>query len=120
MHVHVDETRRQDQPVRVQGGVRRSVNPRIGFSTVLKGATFVASWGRFSQAPDFQFLVDAFASDLPFAAFDWRGFGERELDWKIDRFPLSPGLGEALRQQLGPIRFTPGFFQATAGLSVRF
>lgn len=47
-------------------------------------------------------------------------FGERELDWKIDQFPLSPELGEALRQQLGPIRFTPGFFEATAGLSVRF
>jgi hypothetical protein len=47
-------------------------------------------------------------------------FGERELEWTIDQFPLGPGLGEALRQQLGPIRFTPGFFQATAGLSVRF
>ena len=44
-------------------GARRSVNPRIGFSTVLKGATFVASWGRFSQAPDFQFLVDAAFDD---------------------------------------------------------
>ena len=47
-------------------------------------------------------------------------FGERELEWAIDRFPLSPELGEALREQIGPIRFTPGFFQATAGLSVRF
>ena len=44
-------------------GARRSINPRIGFSTVLKGATFVASWGRFSQAPDFQFLVDAAFDD---------------------------------------------------------
>ena len=44
-------------------GARRSVNPRLGFSTVLKGATFVASWGRFSQAPDFQFLVDAAFDD---------------------------------------------------------
>jgi hypothetical protein len=61
-------------------------------------------------------------SDAVSANVDGRGFffGERELDWKIDRFPLSPELGEALRQQLGPIRFTPGFFQATAGLSVRF
>jgi hypothetical protein len=33
---------------------------------------------------------------------------------------VSPKIGEALREQLGPIRFTPGFFQATAGLSVRF
>lgn len=44
-------------------GARRSVNPRIAFSTVLKGATLVASWGRFSQAPDFQYLVDAAFDD---------------------------------------------------------
>jgi len=37
---------------------RGSVSPRFAFSTVLKGATFVASWGRFHQAPDFQYLVD--------------------------------------------------------------
>jgi outer membrane receptor protein involved in Fe transport len=30
---------------------------------VLKGATFVASYGRFSQAPDFQYLVDAAFDD---------------------------------------------------------
>jgi hypothetical protein len=42
---------------------RRSINPRFGFSTVLKGATVVASWGRFSQAPDFQYLVDAAFDD---------------------------------------------------------
>lgn len=61
-------------------------------------------------------------SDAVSANVEGRGFffGEREIDWKIDRFPLSPELGEELRQQLGPIRFTPGFFQATAGLSVRF
>ena len=61
-------------------------------------------------------------SDAVSANVEGRGFffGERELDWNIDQFPLSPALGEALRQQLGPIRFTPGFFQATAGLSVRF
>jgi hypothetical protein len=40
-----------------------SVNPRFAVSTVLKGATFVASWGRFSQAPDFQYLVDAAFDD---------------------------------------------------------
>jgi len=40
-------------------GARRSINPRFGFSTVLKGATVVVSWGRFSQAPDVQYLVDA-------------------------------------------------------------
>ncbi|HXM37584.1 MAG TPA: TonB-dependent receptor [Gemmatimonadales bacterium] len=44
-------------------GARRSVNPRLAFSTVLKGATVVASWGRFSQAPDFQYLVDAAFDD---------------------------------------------------------
>jgi outer membrane receptor protein involved in Fe transport len=44
-------------------GTRRSINPRLGFSTVLKGATFVASWGRFSQAPDFQYMVDAAFDD---------------------------------------------------------
>jgi outer membrane receptor protein involved in Fe transport len=44
-------------------GPRRTINPRLGFSTVLKGATFVASWGRFSQAPDFQYLVDAAFDD---------------------------------------------------------
>jgi outer membrane receptor protein involved in Fe transport len=32
-------------------------------STVLNGATVVASWGRFSQAPDFQYLVDAAFDD---------------------------------------------------------
>jgi outer membrane receptor protein involved in Fe transport len=44
-------------------GARRSVNPRLGFSTILKGATLVASWGRFSQAPDFQYLVNAAFDD---------------------------------------------------------
>ena len=32
-------------------------------STVLKDATFVASIGRFSQPPDFQYLVDAAFDD---------------------------------------------------------
>ncbi|HEX4574359.1 MAG TPA: TonB-dependent receptor, partial [Gemmatimonadales bacterium] len=44
-------------------GPRRSVSPRFAVSTVLKGATVVASWGRFSQAPDFQYLVDAAFDD---------------------------------------------------------
>ena len=44
-------------------GARRSLNPRFAFSTVLKGATVVASWGRFSQTPDFQYLVDAAFDD---------------------------------------------------------
>lgn len=61
-------------------------------------------------------------SDAVSANLEGRGFffDERELEWSVDRFPGSPELGEALRQQLDPIRFTPGFFQATAGLSVRF
>ncbi|HSE26671.1 MAG TPA: TonB-dependent receptor [Gemmatimonadales bacterium] len=46
-----------------QLGARRRLNPRIGVSTVLRGATFVASYGRFSQAPDFQFLVDGAFDD---------------------------------------------------------
>ena len=44
-------------------GARQSLNPRFAVSTVLGGATFVASWGRFSQAPDFQYLVDAAFQD---------------------------------------------------------
>jgi hypothetical protein len=50
----------------VQGGklgARRSLSPRFAVSTLLRGATFVASWGRFSQAPDFQYLVDAAFDD---------------------------------------------------------
>jgi len=40
-----------------------SVNPRLAMSAVLHGATFVASWGKFSQAPDYQYMVDAAFSD---------------------------------------------------------
>src|SRR3989454_7247953 len=50
----------------IQGGrlgPQRSLSPRFAVSTVLRGATFVASWGRFSQAPDFQSLVDAAFDD---------------------------------------------------------
>jgi outer membrane receptor protein involved in Fe transport len=49
--------------VTVARGASRSVSPRIAVSTVLRGATFVASFGRFSQAPDYQFLVDAAFDD---------------------------------------------------------
>jgi hypothetical protein len=45
------------------GAARHGLNPRFAFSTALRGATFVASWGRFSQAPDYQFLVDAAFDD---------------------------------------------------------
>jgi hypothetical protein len=44
-------------------GSQRKLSPRFAVSTVLKGATFVASYGRFSQAPDYQFLVDAAFDD---------------------------------------------------------
>ena len=38
-------------------------NPRAAASTELAGATFVASIGRFSQPPDYQYLVDAAFDD---------------------------------------------------------
>lgn len=40
-----------------------AVSPRFALSTVLEGATVVVSFGRFAQAPDFQFLVDAAFDD---------------------------------------------------------
>lgn len=45
------------------GEAQSKFNPRIAVSTVLRGATFVASIGRFSQAPDYQYLVDAAFDD---------------------------------------------------------
>jgi outer membrane receptor protein involved in Fe transport len=47
----------------VSRGAQRTVSPRFAVSTVLKGATVVASFGRFTQAPDYQFLVDAAFDD---------------------------------------------------------
>ena len=44
-------------------GSRTNVNPRFAVSTVLRGATLVASFGKFSQPPDFQYLVDAAFDD---------------------------------------------------------
>jgi outer membrane receptor protein involved in Fe transport len=44
-------------------GAQSSASPRFAVSTVLSGATLVASYGRFSQAPDYQFLVDAAFDD---------------------------------------------------------
>ena len=43
--------------------VQQKFNPRLAVSTVLKGATVVASLGGFSQAPDYQYLVDAAFDD---------------------------------------------------------
>jgi outer membrane receptor protein involved in Fe transport len=44
-------------------GAQSSISPRFAVSTVLSKATLVASYGRFSQAPDYQFLVDAAFDD---------------------------------------------------------
>ena len=44
-------------------GAHSAVSPRFAVSTVLDKATLVASYGRFSQAPDYQFLVDAAFDD---------------------------------------------------------
>ncbi|HEX5005002.1 MAG TPA: TonB-dependent receptor [Gemmatimonadales bacterium] len=44
-------------------GARGSLNPRFAVSTVLSGATLVASYGKFSMPPDLQFLVDATFDD---------------------------------------------------------
>ena len=42
---------------------RSSISPRAAVSTTVSGATFVASLGKFSQAPDLQYLVDAAFDD---------------------------------------------------------
>ncbi|MBE0594330.1 MAG: TonB-dependent receptor, partial [Gemmatimonadales bacterium] len=50
----------------VEEGVSKTqvaLGPRAAFSTSLGGATVVASWGRFAQPPDFQYLVDAAFDD---------------------------------------------------------
>jgi outer membrane receptor protein involved in Fe transport len=44
-------------------GASQALSPRFAVSTVLSGATFVASFGRFTQSPDYQFLVDAAFDD---------------------------------------------------------
>lgn len=45
------------------GKTRFALSPRLGVSTALGHATVVASVGRFAQAPDFQYLVDAAFDD---------------------------------------------------------
>ncbi|MGH7499316.1 MAG: TonB-dependent receptor [Gemmatimonadales bacterium] len=44
-------------------GSQKSISPRVAISTVLHKATVVVSYGRFTQAPDYQFLVDAAFDD---------------------------------------------------------
>lgn len=53
---------RDDLPGRA-ARTSRSLSPRFAVSTVLKGATMVASFGKFSQAPDYQYLADAAFDD---------------------------------------------------------
>ena len=43
---------------------QQSLNPRVAASTVLKGFTIVSSFGYFSQAPDYQYLVNAAFDDI--------------------------------------------------------
>ena len=44
-------------------GTQKTISPRFAVSTVLDKATVVVSYGRFTQAPDYQFLVDAAFDD---------------------------------------------------------
>jgi hypothetical protein len=45
------------------GATKITVSPRFAVSTALERATVVASFGRFAQQPDFQYLVDAAFDD---------------------------------------------------------
>lgn len=54
---------RADLPGRPPGKASQRINPRFAVSTVLRGATVVASVGSFSQPPDYQYLVDAAFDD---------------------------------------------------------
>ena len=58
-----DQFDSRTESVNVSRGAQRTLSPRFAVSTVLKGATVVASYGRFTQAPDYQFLVDAAFDD---------------------------------------------------------
>jgi hypothetical protein len=40
-----------------------AVGPRFAFTVMLQGALVVASWGRFAQPPDYQYLTDAAFDD---------------------------------------------------------
>lgn len=55
-------TGRTDLPG-VPKSYQQSISPRFAVSTVLRGATFVASYGRFRQPPDYQYLTDAAFDD---------------------------------------------------------
>lgn len=53
---------RDDLPGKASN-TQRGLSPRLAVSTVFRGATFVASFGKFRQAPDYQYLVDAAFDD---------------------------------------------------------
>ncbi len=81
-------------------GPRRTVNPRLAVSTVLAGATFVASWGRFSQAPDYQYLVDAAFDDTARTGRFRRGnphLGHEQAMQYEFNLRVRPGAATALR-----------------------
>ncbi len=54
---------RADTGTAAIGGTHVAVSPRFGVSTTLANATVTASYGRFAQAPDFQYLVNAAFDD---------------------------------------------------------
>jgi hypothetical protein len=53
---------RDDLPGKASA-TRRALSPRFAASMVIPRATLVASYGRFRQAPDYQYLVDAAFDD---------------------------------------------------------
>ena len=69
-------------------------------STVLRGATLVASYGRFNQAPDYQFLVDAAFDDTTRTGRFRRGNPDVGFE-EASQYELSvrtrPGEGLSLR-----------------------
>src|SRR5262249_8416107 len=58
-----DQFESRTEEAAVSRGSTQSLSPRFAGSTVLRGATLVASYGRFTQPPDYQFLVDAAFDD---------------------------------------------------------
>lgn len=54
---------RDDLPGKKNSKIQRGLSPRAAVSTTFKGVTFVASFGKFRQAPDYQYLVDAAFDD---------------------------------------------------------
>jgi len=54
---------RADTGTAALGGTKIAVSPRFGISTTLPNATVTATFGRFAQAPDFQYLVNAAFDD---------------------------------------------------------